>query len=465
MQKKNISHIITLLLFFVVVTVGTTTAQVADYQPKMLMFENLNNKDILNSFEKRFTQIDTMLARTVYVYSPTMRTMDMTDVNSRLDSLYEEKSRQESSAFTARNGLEITGQAYGRLDNIASIRHDADDEDDISRYWAKVQVELGWNIFNSRFYNRNAHLRKIVLENEIDRVRSKKDARKDIFDELSHRLTERYNFYLAVVQYQRLTNIDLLNEAYQFLLEQDRISNDKLLDIINEKMQMEYELSQTYDMESLGKEPLYRIKPTVLMTDTTALYLEMMNRNADLRENELKEEALKNQLALTTYASTMRVSPFARWSGYLTSRYTYSQNIDLGVRFTFPLFNENPKKRKGIGTEIDILRTMRETMSEENRTYCRMRLMRIERLNKAIRTEHLHITQLSNYINLRNNAYSKSKKGYNYIARLEEYNEYLKSMERIYKLMLQRSLTMIEIQKTTGILNLDGIVTEVTIKD
>lgn len=461
MQKNRLLFFILVLTSLFPPNSATAEAQNDVYRPKMLIFENLSNQDILHSFQKRFREIDSMLTHSVTVVSPTMRSVDMTILNTRLDSLYDAKSQHEAYAYMSRNGLELTGQLYGRLDNIAKLRNDNDEEEDISRYWAKFQAELGWNIFNSRFYHRDASLRKIVLENELGRIRSKKEMRKDVFDELAHRLTERYNYYLAIVQYQRLTNIDLLNEAYQLMLEKDRIANDKMLDVINEKMQMEYELSQTFDMERLGDEPLYVISPTVLLTDTTTLWLEMHNRNADLRENNIKEQSLKNQIALTSYAATMRVSPFARLSSYFTSNRDFSHNIDLGVRFTFPLYNEAPKKRQALTAEIGILQTARETLTEENRSRCRMQISRIERLNKAVKTEQLHISQLSKYIDLRRNAYKNSRSGYNYIARMEEYNEYLKSMERMYKLMLQRSLAVIEIQKTTGIIDLSGIINEI----
>lgn len=461
MQKNRLLYLILLLSSLFPSNSVIAEAQNDVYQPKMLIFENLSNEDILRSFQKRFGEIDSMLANSVSVASPTMRSVDMTAINSRLDSLYDARSRHEAFAYMSRNGLELTGQLYGRLDNIAKLRNDNDEEEDISRYWAKFQAELGWNIFNSRFYNRDASLRKILLDNELGRIRSKKEMRKDIFDELAHRLTERYNYYLGIVQYQRLMNIDLLNEAYQLMLEKDRIANDRMLEVMNEKMQMEYELSQTFDVEGLGYEPLYVVLPTVLLTDTTSLWLEMQNRNADLRENVIKEESLKNQIALTTYASTMRVSPFARLSSYFTSNKDFSHNIDLGVRFTFPLYNESPKKRQALRAEIGILEATRETLTAENQSRCRMHIARIERLNKAIKNERLHISQLGKYIDIRRNAYKNSRNGYNYIARMEEYNEYLKSMERMYKLMLQRSLTVVDIQKTTGIINLDGIINEI----
>ena len=65
---------------------------------------------------------------------------------------------------------------------------------------------------------------------------------------------------------------------------------------------------------------------------------------------------------------------------------------------------------------------------------------------------------------LRKNAYLKQPKGYNYIIRLEEYNEYLKSMERMYKLMLSRSLALLDIQKTTSYNNLQTLIIETPVK-
>lgn len=428
----------------------------------MLIYQNLDNKSILKAFQNRFNEMDTIFSKAVRIPTPTMKTRDTLEVNSHLDSLFALKEKRERQAFLRRNGLELTGQTYGRLDHIVNMpKHSDDDEDgEISVYLAKVQAELGWNIFNSRFHHRRAHLHKIKLENELGLLKESYLNRTEVFEDITFRLTERYNFYLAVVLYHRLSNIDLLNEAYQFMLEQDRVANDKLLDVINDKMQVEYDMAQVCDAAIIGDEPLYIIQPTILTVDTIALYDRMAEGNIAIRQSILQEQILANDKNLTTYSASMRLSPFARWSSYLTSKWGYSHNIDLGVRFTFPLYNEARRKRQAIDAQIDILRNTRETISTEKRAYCAIRLSRIERLNQAIRTEKTHTEQLAKYLSLRNNAYKNSRSGYNYILRMQEYNEYLKSLERQYKLMLQRTLTLIEIQKETGLINLSGIVSE-----
>lgn len=437
-------------------------AQEKEYQPKMLIYQNLNNESILKAFNSRFAEMDTLFSKAVSIPTPTMKSDSTLEVNSHLDSLFALKEQRERQAFLRRNGLELTGQTYGRLDHIVKMPKYRDDDEDgeVSVYLAKVQAELGWNIFNSRFHHKDAHLRKIKLENELGLLKESKLNRIEVFDEINYKLTERYNFYIAVVLYHRLSNIDLLNEAYQFMLEKDRVANDKLLDVINDKMQVEYDMAQVCDAAIIGDEPLYVIQPTTLLVDTIALYNRMEEGNIAIKQNKLQEEILANDKRLTTYSASMRVSPFARWSSYLTSHWGYSHNIDLGVRFTFPLYNDAYRKRQGIDAQIDILRNTRDTFSKEKRAFCAIRLARIERLNQAIKTERLHTEQLGKYLTLRNNAYKNSKSGYNYLVRMQEYNEYLKSLERQYKLMLQRTLVLIEIQKETGILNLNGIIKE-----
>lgn len=436
------------------------------YRPKMFVYQKLNNDSILRAFKCRFAELDTIIAKAVRVPTPTMTGVNCVEVNSRLDSLFAQKALHERRAFLSRNGLEMTGQLYGRLDNLIGLagKSDADNEDEVSVYLAKLQAELGWNIFNSRFHKRRAHLRKIELENKLGLLKESRVDSKEVFEEITNTLTERYNFYLAVVLYHRLSNIDLLNEAYQYMLEQDRIANDKLLDIINDKMQVEYDMSQVCDAELIGDEPLYVVQPTILSIDTTALYSRMEASNTALLQSLMQEEILNNDKLLTTYSTTMRLSPFARWSSYITSHWGYSHNFDLGVRFTFPLYNDSRRKRQAIDAQVAILQNTRETFVKEKRAFCSLRLSRIQRLNQAIRTEDFHTKQLRKYVTMRNNAYRNSSNGYNYLIRMQEYNEYLKSLERQYKLMLQRTLQLIEIQKETGLTDLSGIISETEIQ-
>ena len=83
----------------------------------------------------------------------------------------------------------------------------------------KVQAELGWNIINSKFYQGKEKRTKIALANELDRLQIKKRQTADIYEKAADELTEQYNFYIGTVIAHRLDNLDIMNEAYQFMLD------------------------------------------------------------------------------------------------------------------------------------------------------------------------------------------------------------------------------------------------------
>ena len=84
---------------------------------------------------------------------------------------------------------------------------------------------------------------------------------------------------------------------------------------------------------------------------------------------------------------------------------------------------------------------------------CETLVKKVENINRAIATEAFHITQMGKYVAMRRYAYKNQKTGYNYLARMEEYTGYLESMERMYKLMQNRALAIINIQKIAGLNN------------
>ncbi len=429
----------------------------------MLVYENLKNEDVLKQFEKRFEEMDKLLRNKIRVEGPNLTFGDdALTPNTTIDSLYKAKEIWETKSFKRRTGLEIAGQAYGRLDKATQIFHDEDDP--YSSYFAKINAEIGWNFFNSAFFQRKTGLAKIRFANELEHIKTSKDKNKAIYEAAENLLTLEYNYYIAIVLYHELQNIDILNQAYQYMLEQDKVSNEDLLENINDKMQLEYELAQTYDIKDIENEPLYILNPSIIIVDSVRLFEEVDRYNPDLRASYVEEQLLDAERKLTNYGHDMRLTPFFRASAYLRRNMSPSANLDLGVRFTFPLYDESAPKRRAIETEKMILIESRDKFTDQMRSYCRLRLDRIERLNRAIRTEAYHIEQLGKFVEIRKNAYLKQPKGYNFIIRLEEYNEYLKSMERMYKLMLNRTLALLDIQKTTNYNNLQSLIIETPVK-
>ena len=432
------------------------------FSPKMLVYENLKNENVLKHFKNRFAQLDTLLNHPIWVKSPVinlgLNSQHTADIRNT-DSLYWSKTAHEQLAIARHNGLEVTGQVYARPD--AYFDADNDNEDQVSQYKAKTQAELGWNIINSKFYQGKEKKAKVALANELSRLQSKKRLTADIYEKAAEELTEQYNFYIGTIIAHRLDNLDIMNEAYQYMLEKDRISNDKMLKVMNEKLAAEYDISILCSDRDISNKPIYRMKPTRILVDTTALWRHIDEESIDARIVMVKEQIADNDSKLANYLSTTRITPFARWSSYWQSNNKISNNGDIGVRFTIPIYNENPRKRKALETEKEIIRSSRSTDVKEIKQSVGILLKRIENLNQAIATEAFHIDQTGKYIDMRRFAYKNQKQGYNYLMRMDEYTGFLESMERMYKLMLNRGLAIINIEKAVSIYDNNSIFREI----
>ena len=432
------------------------------FSPKMLVYENLKNENVLKHFKNRFEQLDTLLNHPIWVKSPVinlgLNSQHTADIRNN-DSLYWSKTAHEQLAIARHHGLEVTGQVYARPD--AYFDADNDNEDQVSKYKVKTQAELGWNIINSKFYQGKEKKAKVALANELSRLQSKKRMTADIYEKAAEELTEQYNFYIGTIIAHRLDNLDIMNEAYQYMLEKDRISNDKMLKVMNEKLAAEYDISILCSDRDISNKPIYRIKPTRIVVDTTALWRHIDEESIDARIVMVKEQIADNDSKLANYLSTTRITPFARWSSYWQSNNKISKNADIGVRFTIPIYNENPRKRKALETEKEIIRSSRSTDVKEIKQSVGILLKRIENLNQAIATEAFHIEQTGKYIDMRRFAYKNQKQGYNYLMRMDEYTGFLESMERMYKLMLNRGLAIINIEKAVSIYDNNTIFREI----
>lgn len=432
------------------------------FSPKMLVYENLKNENVLKHFKNRFAQLDTLLNHPIWVQSPVinlgLNRQHTADIRNT-DSLYWAKTAHEQLAIARHHGLEVTGQVYARPD--AYFDADNDNEDQVSKYKVKTQAELGWNIINSKFYQGKEKKAKVALANELSRLQSKKRMTADIYEKAAEELTEQYNFYIGTIIAHRLDNLDIMNEAYQYMLEKDKISNDKMLKVMNEKLAAEYDISILCSDRDISNKPIYRIRPTRILVDTTALWHHIDEESIDARIVMVKEQIADNDSKLANYLSTTRITPFARWSSYWQSNNKISNNADIGVRFTIPIYNENPRKRKALETEKEIIRSSRSTDVKEIKQSVSILLKRIENLNQAIATEAFHIDQTGKYIDMRRFAYKNQKQGYNYLMRMDEYTGFLESMERMYKLMLNRGLAIINIEKAVSIYDNNSIFREI----
>lgn len=411
---------------------------------KTLSFQGLDNDSILSAFSQRFVVLDSLMRRTAEPEDGlTFVGLLRTDV---LDSVFDEKEAYERKAFKRKHGLELTGQAYYRLDDQLGF----DEDDQYSRYKAKFQGELGWNLFNSSFLQRKSQLRLIGLTNEAERLQEQKKLFSPLSDRAEDYITRQYDVLSAAVLHEQLLNNEVLQMAYLFILENDRAGNDKLLEANTEKMRIEHALAQTGTTAADACGQIRIIRPVLVSVDSTRLLAHLRDYHVELRESQVREEALDARIRLTNYAHSMRLTPFVRVSHYLRSTLGSSTNVEVGARFTFPFYGDASAKRRALRTEQAITSLGRENLCETLTEQCRRLISQLDRLNVAIDAEQRHADLLRRFIALRTQAYLNSQNGYNHVARLEEYNEYLKSLERTYDLLRLRDLCLLDLQKAAG---------------
>ena len=109
----------------------------------------------------------------------------------------------------------------------------------MSRYKSKVQAELRWYPFQSAVFKRKGRIREQELRGMIDRLAFDKEElgmlverQKEVFRNASDTL-------LAGVLLHRINNLNMLSDAYLYLLGNQNISSDDLLQILNEKAEAE----------------------------------------------------------------------------------------------------------------------------------------------------------------------------------------------------------------------------------
>lgn len=428
----------------------------------MLVYRNLKSADVLAHFRDRFVWMDSVLhIRSLKQVGTAVRQYN--DHAGADSNYYDWKTTVDLHTLKLHNGFEITGQVYGRLDNTLGGIMNTDEEDANSVYKAKIQGEFGWDWINSRFFKYRYKQQAIRLDNEIERVQNRLKSYELVYDVATTTVTQQFDSIIAGVMLSRLKNLDVLNEAFQMMLEQDRITSGKMLEVMNDKMQIEFDLSQIFAGRMPASESIALLSPTTITVDTLQLARAVADNNPQSRLTDLQVEKLQNEEHLQSYLGTMRLTPFARWSTYMNSHSRLSHNADVGVRFTIPLWNQTRSKRRSLQIEQAILKATSLNRTTDIMTQCRSDVDLINRLNQSISVEYAHQRELRRYLAMRRNTYRQNEGRYSYIDRLMEYNEYLKSLERMYKQMKQRSITVIGLQKSTGLLDFHNIITEKTL--
>ncbi len=357
------------------------------------------------------------------------------------DSLIANQVDAEVRAMKHETGLGLTGQTYYRLDEGFAI----DEDDAVSRYKAKIQVELRWNFLNSSLIHRKGRVQEIELQGDIERVQMDKTSLARLLAENQEVYQQQYDSLLSGVLQHRLVNLNLMNDAQMYLLEHGNISSDEMLDIINDKAEAERALmamSKTYPFA----DDLSRPSGLVVEIDSAGLMDYIREHHADLHLLQLQSDLLTLQMENHSYWTKLNISPFIRYSYYFRTELANSTNVDFGVNFNIPLTGEAGKKRAAMDAKRMIIDKEKEEATKKIEENIRAILLDIERLNRVSTAELHRMQDLKRYLQIRSHAYLNRKGGYNIILRTKEYNTYLVCWEKFLSYQYQRDCLLMTLQ-------------------
>jgi hypothetical protein len=408
------------------------------------MSQKMDEK-LFMQFENHFSLLDSLIFLQHPLQSNTsllkIRTAPENAVHDAVDSLIFEKVEKQMNAMKAETGLLISGQTYYRLDEGFGI----DDEDALSRYTAKVQVELRWNFLSSSLINRQSRLKMLDIQGELERVRLEHERVRNLIDKQKEAFREEYDSLLAGVLQYRINNLKLLNGAQQYLVSNRSIATDDLLKIMDEQAIAERQLvaiPKDYPMAS----QLVRPSGAVIKVDTAIVKKHIIDNDLMLYATDLQIDLLAEQEKGTNYWRTLNLSPFFRYSYYVRPEMRNSSNIDAGLAFQIPLSVQEPRKRKALKAERLQKTIEKEALVASIMEKVDMLFLEIERANRGLAGELERIKKLRTYMELRKANYQAHIGEYNFLSRIKEYNHYLTCWENYYSYQYKRDCCIAELQ-------------------
>lgn len=404
---------------------------------------------LFDTFEQRFVALDSLIfvssdADSATADHPAVHFQHWwiaQDSTSAADSLITNQVNAEVRAMKHETGLALTGQTYYRLDEGLAL----DEDDAVSRYKAKVQVELRWNFLNSSLIHRQGRQQAIELQGDIERIEMDKANLARLLAENQEFYQQKYDSLLSGILQHRLVNLTLMNDAQMYLLEHGNISSDEMLDIINDKAEAERALmamSKTYPMANDLSHP----SGLVVEIDSAGLLGYIREHHADLHLLQLQSELLAQQMENHSYWTKLNISPFIRYSYYFRTDLANSTNVDFGVNFNIPITGEAGKKRAAMDAKRMIIDKEKEETTKKIEENIRAILLDIERLNRVSTAELHRMQDLKRYLQIRSHAYLNRKGGYNIILRTKEYNTYLVCWEKFLSYQYQRDCLLMTLQ-------------------
>lgn len=405
----------------------------------------MSDRILFQKFGEHFSLLDSLIFSVGNVTGVKEKSINLKNslnsVDASVDSLLYAKVEKQMEAMKAETGLLISGQTYYRLDEGFGI----DDEDALSRYTAKVQVELRWNFLSSSLINRRSRLNELDIKGELERVGLERERIGKLIETQKEYFQEEYDSLLAGVLKLRIANLQLLSDAQQYLVSDRSISTDELLKIMDEQAIAE-RLLVTIPKDYPLAFQLVSPHGAEIRVDTARFMKHICDNDLSLYEADLQIKLLSEKEKSTNYWRTLNLSPFFRYSFYVRPEARNTANVDAGLAFQIPLSGEQPRKRKALRAE-----RFQKTMEKEslvNMVTEKVHFLfdEIERANRGLSGELKRIEKMRDYMQLRKKNYRGHIGEYNFMSRIKEYNHYLTCWENFYTYQFKRDCCIAELQ-------------------
>lgn len=402
---------------------------------------------LFGQFESRFVLLDSIIHRPHRVaaagdFNPEAfgRSVERLDA-AFADSVIDNSVSAQLAAARSVTGITVNGQIYGRLDEGFGL----DEDDALSRYKAKVQADVRWNIFGSALMNRKGKANELRLKGEIEKLNYRRENIGRLVAAQKEQFRLRYDSLLSGVLAHRIENLTIIYDALTYLLNDGGIASDDLLQVLNDKAEAE-RLMATIANPAPATADLSIPGSVIVSVDSVRLLQFIDQYNVETSSLILRQQLLEQQAANTTYWTTLNVSPYLRYSYYVRPVIDNSSNIDAGFSFIIPISGETGKKRRALLAEKEVLALENDRLTAVIADNIRLTLLDIDRMNRSITGEVKRLEELRDYLILRRMAYDGRIGEYNYLARMKEYNAYILCCERLLSFSYQRDCMLASLQ-------------------
>lgn len=369
---------------------------------------------------------------------------DSLDDNVR--ALYSQKEESELHSLSSSTGLQITGQAYKRLDGDVGLN----DDDEATVYAAKFQLGLEWDIMKSPLAVTQAAKNLIILENKksltTDFIQLRERVKAALNDS-AKKYYEHIYYSLWTLERENLSKQLLL---YKVLNEKNMLNFADIADLMNNLVEID---ARTALLGNASCFPSLVIIPTLdglYSINDSLLWQLLSEENLDLLLLKQNSQLISGKREALSYWNGVRIAPFIRTSHYLIdeSNVNNKTDLDLGVTFTFPIDWSVKQKRKTLATDEIInnlyyeqrneeLRGEIEQLCEQYNTY--VELCRIAFLKFEMKKEFLKKVLSESESSFENNYFSKLK---DYYQLLESMVYFHQSQEKATGILIELEMLL-----------------------